>query len=182
MSTLTAFEGDASVKITLDDTAAGIGNIQVDVEVIPNPNIGDLRGVFFHIADESLLPGLSAAGPDITQQVFGPANSVIDLGGGNNLNGPGSPCGCDIGLEIGTAGIGMDDIQSTSFTLTHDMVALDLSQFTMQAVGARVASVGLPMGSRTDSAKLAGTFPVPEPSGLAMMTLGLLGCLRSRRK
>lgn len=180
--TLIPFTGQSSeVKLTFDDTTAGAGNIQVTVDVVPNPNIGDIRGVFLHILDESLLGGLSASGPDLMEDVFGPANSVINLGGGNNLqSGPSSPCPCDLGFEFGTPGIGSDDLQTTTFTLMHESVALDLSQFFGQLAGARLTSVGLPDSSREGSSKLG----IPEPTTLLLAATGLLGYLatRSRRR
>ncbi len=173
---LTPYTGDAEIFMKLDDMASGLGNIEVTVDVISNPYIGDLRGVFMHIQDESLISGLTLVGGiDITQSVFGPADGVSNLGGGNVINGSGNPCGCDMGFEIGTPGSGMDDIQSTVFVIGHDTVDLNVSHFTSQAVGARVSSVGLPGGPRTESSKLSGVF-VPEPSGICLIA-GMFGCL-----
>jgi hypothetical protein len=98
---------------------------------------------------------------------------VINLGGGSNLNGGGSPCFCDIGIEIGSPGIGKDDIQSVTFTLSHDSESLDISLFEDQDFGVRATSVGDAGGSRNRSSKLIGV--VPEPSTAILMLLGLAG-------
>src|SRR6185436_17065683 len=104
------------------------------------------------------------------------ANGVINLGHGSNLHGGGTPCPCDIGVEIGTPGIGKDDILSTTFLL-HGSVPLTLADFVDQLVGVRDTSAGPDPDSRGGSAKLAGAFPetlpVPEPNPGLLTGLGL---------
>ena len=181
-STLVEFTGtDASVTVTLDDMTDP-GNIVITLDVNVDPNTGDLRGFFLDISDDLLLSGLSITGSEVTQTQFS-ANSVINLGGGNNLNGGGSPCPCDIGVEIGLSGIGGgDDFQTTTFTLSHTSESLDLSMFLGENVGARLTSVGLPGGSRGGSSKLGGMVPVPEPSTAVMLSTGLVGFAMAQRK
>jgi hypothetical protein len=166
METISPFTGDsAQVKLTLDD-AVQAGKVQIKVDVIPNPNIGDIQGVWLDILNDSLLSGLSVvSGLDVTQAVFGPAGTVNNLGGGNNLNGGGTPAPFDMGFQIGTPGIGSDDIQTTTFFLMHASVALDVNQFVNQDVGVRLTSVGLPGSSRNGSSKLGGTFDDPPTGG-----------------
>lgn len=135
-------------------------------------NIGDLRGLFLNVTDESLLDGLTVSGSEITSSVFS-ANNVINLGGGSNLNGGGTPCPCDIGLEIGSPGIGKNDIQSVTFTLSHVSADLDVSLLQGESFGVRVTSVGDAGGSRNGSSKLVGI--VPEPTTAILMLLGLAG-------
>ena len=113
VGTADVFTGTSGIqaRVTIaDDQEAGVaaGELKFTVEAIDDPNvagdfIGDLRAVFFHILDESLLPGLTATGSDVTDQVFD-ANNVIDLGGDANLRPEGDPCPCDFGVEIGTMG------------------------------------------------------------------------------
>ncbi len=140
------------------------GALRFDVEVLGGGKIGDLRGLFLNIADESLLSGLSVEGDDVTDSAF-KANKVIDLGNGANMKG--ASRGFDLGVEFGKAGIGGgDDIRSTSFVLRHDSVALTNDLFEHQSLGLRLTSVGYEHGPRCDSLKIVAKVPElcdPEP-------------------
>jgi hypothetical protein len=167
--------GDLEVELTLSDDV-GDGKIRGSLEVIKGA--GDLRGLFLNIADSSLLSGLSVVGDDVTGFMTG---DVIDLGDGANLNGGGTPCECDIGIEFGSPGIGNDDIGFTEFSLSHETEALTLALFFEEWVGVRVMSVGDDYdSSREDSAKLRGV--VPEPGTASLLMLGLLGLGATRRR
>jgi hypothetical protein len=179
----------AQVQLTL--TQMNPNSVQFNLQVVANPNIGDLRGIFLNIANDSLLSGLTVTGEDITQTVLGPAGTVGNLGGGNNIN-PEGPF--DIGLSIGTSGIGSDDIQNTAFTISS-ATNLPVSLFTTQTdpinsggpnqllFGVRMTSVGLLGGARDGSSKLGIVtqfFPdphlpqsnVPEPGAMALLLAG----------
>ncbi|GMG84889.1 hypothetical protein LNKW23_41050 [Paralimibaculum aggregatum] len=151
------------------------GTLQVTVEVLENGgDIGDIRGLFFHVADESLLSGLVATGPDVgTTQFF--ANSVKNLGNGANMNGATS--GFDGGVEIGSQGQAGDDIQFTQFVLSHSSQTLSLDLLTGQEFGLRTTSVGPDGGAREDSLKLIGTESPdgPAPVDTATITVTVIG-------
>ena len=177
---LDPFTGDPSgVLVTLDDTAAGAGNIQITVEV--SVGVGDIRGVLFDVTDDVPLEGLMVGGANVTDVRL---IDVIDLGGGANLQGGGSPCHCDVGVEIGRPGLrgGSDDFSSTTIVLTHEALDLDLSIFDDQAFGVRLMGTGPNEFDREGSSKLGGIVVVPEPSTVALLATGLAGlAVRQRR-
>jgi hypothetical protein len=157
--------GDTQAEITLVEQADG--SIQVTVTAVADPDtgyIGDLRGVFFHIADESLISTLSITGANVTDSQFA-ANSVINLGGGATLEP--SP-GFDFGVEIGVSGIGgnpPDDFRTTTFKIANSTPRpLTLADFadanaSGSDIGVRMTSVGIEGGDRSDSSKLSGEIP-----------------------
>jgi hypothetical protein len=173
VTTLSDFDGALEIRVTLDDEGAGPGEIQVTVEVISGE--ADLRGVFLNVADDSLLPGMSAAGADVSEAVFA-ASSVIDLGQGANVNG-GGPCPCDLGVELGTPGMEKDDIQLTSFVLSHESEDLGIGLFEGQTVMVRATSVGDEL-AREDSVKMAAVVPEPAATALVGSALALLAVRR----
>ena len=171
----TPFTGsDTSVLILLEDgTGADTGNIKVTLTV--NEGLADLRGFFITFDDDSLITGLQVVGDDVTAFDFD-SDGIIDMGQGNNLHGGGSPCPCDIGVTIGTPGIGKDDIFTTSFFLKANQ-PLALESFAGESIGVRVTSVG-DEKSREGSAKLKveipdPLIPVPEPASGALLALGI---------
>jgi hypothetical protein len=154
------------VKVSFKD----LGNsIQVDLNVLPETdtgNIADLRGFFFDVANESLLPGLSFTGSDITDSQKN-ANSVINLGGGANLSGGGN-YKFDAAVELGGSGIGGNDIRSTSFIIAHTSADLSIEEFTAGYIGVRATSTGAEGSGRGGSSKtkknLVGVIPDTEPT------------------
>jgi len=155
---------NTKVTITLDDQAAGEGKIQFTVKTAADsPTVGDLRGIFFNIANDALLSGLQFNGKDITTTVKSAGN--VSSVGSANLNGDGNTHVFDIGVEIGQNGLkgGKDDFQSTTFVLSHASQALDLSLFAQQSFGVRMTSVGTG-NNREGSSKLVGTSPLPPVS------------------
>lgn len=115
---VSSFTGDtASGKLILEETAAGI-NVTVQ-DVTP---MADIRGVFFNLADDSLLSGLQISGSNVTNSAFGLSGSI-------SQDATVTPRSFEGNVEIGTSGIGADDINTTSFTLSHESETLTLDQF-----------------------------------------------------
>ncbi len=135
--------------------------------------VGDLRGLFFDIADELLIGTLSASGSGLIGFEQGD-DTINDLGGGANMNGLlGDAGGYDVGIEIGASGIRTnDDIGTFTFTLDSNLRDLTLADCSGVSFGARVTSVGLDSNldgsfatSRTLSSKTGEvTFAVISPT------------------
>lgn len=134
---------DATASVTLEEVAEGI---KVTVGGFNTP--ADLRGVFFNLADPSLLAGLLVDGAEVTGSAFG--------SGGVSLDANVTPASFQGGVEIGTSDIDMDDIGMTMFTLSHADTQLTLDQFLGQEFGVRLTSVG---ENRDGSSKLQGIAP-----------------------
>jgi hypothetical protein len=154
-------EGDIATQITLTELADG--SIRVDVAEVPGDIIGDLRGVFFDINDESKLSGMTVTGADVGASVFD-ANSVKSVANGSNIKGEvlNTYGAFDGGVEIGTSGIGKDDVRETSFVLSSASGPLTLEDFTGADFALRYTSVGSETGGgacgdgRGDSLKIGG--------------------------
>lgn len=151
-------EGDVNVEITITDL--GDGSLQFDVAVLDDTgSIGDLNGLFFDMLDPSLLDGMIATGDDITNQDYAEGD-VDNLGGGVNVRGElTADGGFDAGIRFGTSGMSKDDIQETSFVLSHESEELVLEDMMGMDFGVRLTSVGEEGGEREDSLKLGGTAP-----------------------
>ncbi len=155
-----------SMSFLINDASTEVGGPQVRVTITEGSNgqllfsvtqdgavIGDLRGLFFDLADKALVGSLrtSTANTGFSQGL----DKIKDLGEGVNMNGlTGSGKGYDAGIKIGTAGIGKDDIRNYDFSLTSTVRALTLDDFANVDFAARLTSVGTLGGSRNDSSKL----------------------------
>jgi hypothetical protein len=167
-----------NLRVTFDDAVVPDGIIGT-VEILPDatdPDMGDIRAVYFDLVGlpAGLTPGEVAAaiaGPDVT--ATGTNTQGFEFGGGAAIN----PLGpYTIGIEIGTEGIGADDILTTSFLIDNLLIDPDLTLANIGAVGVRVQSIGAPGSGRGGSGKFEdggdGTV-IPEPSTYAMLASGL---------
>ncbi len=142
--------GYPNVWVTISENGDGTLAFNVTQE---GGVVGDLRGLFFDVADESLLNSL-VVNADSNDVRIG-NDSITNLGGGSNMNGlTGSDRGYDVGIEVGTSGIAKDDIQSYEFTLSSSSRDLTLQDFANVDFGVRLTSVGTVDGSREDSSKI----------------------------
>ena len=163
-------EGDVDTRITITETEEG--ELRFDVEVLGSGLIGDLRGLFFDLKEPDSgapldLSTVTAEGltddDRVTDSDFAEA-AVDDLGHGATMKGKvAKQLGkFDGGVEFGTAGIGKDDVQQSSFLLSSLAGPLTLDMLDLADFGLRYTSVGDEGGRRNDSLKIAG-----QSSGVA---------------
>ncbi|MDG1736923.1 MAG: hypothetical protein P8L68_12735 [Paracoccaceae bacterium] len=168
--------GDVNVEVTMLELDNG--DMQVDLEVLGDTGqIGDLRGFFFALNDDTLADDIDVVGDDVTRSKFDD-DKVDKLGRDVKL-----PKDIkdffgkfDGGVEIGSKGLeeghhdddddddedGYDDIRFTSFTLSHDSEALTHEDFEGQPVVINIDSVGEEGGDRDDDAVIMGAVSWEE--------------------
>jgi|GEM_PF-671031 len=130
--------GEPDVLVHMEEQEDGSILVRLDVGEGGLP--GDIRGLFFDVADAALLSHLSFTGADITGFQIGD-EKVIDLGRGNNMHGNGrGPF--DVGIAFGTPGVGHDDVNGTSFVIHADDGSLTLDDLALVDFGVRTTSVG----------------------------------------
>lgn len=164
MSTLTfTLYGDVNVRIVVSELTDG--TLQFDLSVLDDSgSIGDLNAVYFDLADESVTSGLSVSGDDVTGMAFKQDGVTKVDGGYTNINGEvvNELGKFDAGVQLGTSGIGTDDIRESSFILSHSSMDLTLDMLLSQDFALRLTSVGAEDGPRDDSTKIGGEAP-PDP-------------------
>lgn len=176
----------ATMTFLINDSSTGGNTPVVQVTITENLDgtltftltqlagyVGDLRGLFFDVADESLIGSLTAAGIGLTELQQG-NDTITNLGGGANMSGLlGDAGGYDVGVEIGSSGLHTtDDIRKFTFRLDSTLRDLTLADFSSMSFGARVTSVGLDSNldgsfetSRSGSSKTGEvTFAVISPT------------------
>jgi hypothetical protein len=155
--------GDVTLNVTISELLDG--TLRFDLAVDTDTGmIGDLNGLFFDLSDATLLDGLTITGDDVTGVIYD-ENSVTKVDNYNNLNGEivKEAGRFDAGVQFGTQGIAQDDIQQTSFVLSHDSQSLSLDLFLAMDFGARLTSTGEIDGARDGSVKLGGKAPEEPP-------------------
>lgn len=158
LDTQTGSDAMAPATVTITEMEDGSLSFTITNEGDGDNLIGDLRGLFFDVADDALLGTLNVVGDDVTE--VDQSGSVSNLGGGSTSNGvPDSPY--EIGIEIGTSGQAGDDIQTTTFTLSSALRDLTLDDIALESFTVRQTSVGDVDGSRDASDKLYGDAPYP---------------------
>ena len=166
METLYFEISDTSVKVGVTVTETSTGALQFEVVVLEDTGIiGDLNGLFFDLADDSIAENLSLSGEDMTGEKID-ANSVTKIASFTNMNGEiiKEDGKYDVGIQFGTSGIANDDIQSTTFYLsTTDGTVLTIADIFGQDFGVRLTSVGEIDGAREDSVKISGSADPVDP-------------------
>jgi hypothetical protein len=167
--------GSPTVKFLVEQLTDG--TLRVTASVFDNDgnkvkDTADLRGIFFHIAgidnntaDDAWVKKLTVTGVGSSAAYINgialDGDGVEDVPGSSNsdnMNGrPLTPY--DVGIGIGTSGIGTDDVKSVTFILDHATDDLTLEHLAKQGFGARLTSVGAEGGNRNDSLKLWGMAP-----------------------
>jgi Bacterial Ig domain len=135
------------------------GSIQFTVDVLGN---ADLRGLFFHLADETKLAGLAVTDVDgnpnpLITNFVAQEDSVINLGQGAEMSGAASPF--DVGIRWGSPGgsPGSPDYINfpVEFILSNTADDISLDDIAHQLFGARLDGVKGP------AAKITTTSPAP---------------------
>ena len=147
-------EGEIDTEFTL--TEQEDGTLLVEVKQLAGDTVGDLRGLFFDIADETLLNGMSIVGDEITCVKID-ADGVARVTRGVNIKGEvlNEFGKFDIGVAIGESGL-TDDIREVSFVLSSTSGPIEVEDFENMDVAVRYQSVGEEGGCRDDSLKIGG--------------------------
>lgn len=101
----------------------------------------DIRGLFFDVTDASILSNLVVTGSQVTGSLF-KDEGVTNLGNGVTMEGA-QVSAFDAGVSFGTAGIGQNNVLSTSFVLSsNNGTPLTLDLLSNVDFGVRLNSVG----------------------------------------
>lgn len=163
---------NAEVDFLIQDTTGGV-KITATVDPSSTGNTGDFGGVWFNLADQSLINNLTIQ--EITGDItaIDQSGSVNKVGSNNNnLNGGGSPAPLDVGIAFGSPGASGGIVSSVMFNVLGSGLSAD--DFAGQTFAARLQTVGAPPNGGNGSSKLAGPAglgaAVPEP--LTMLGVG----------
>ena len=165
--------GAGSFTFTLEQIGSGAGGAWQTGDLK-----GELRGLFFDVDGNASGLSLTNIILDEGRSYSGLTGAVTTGGAGQNdvtgftktnsdvnMNGAGLPSdgGYDVGVAIGTSGVGAkgDDVQGVTFTLTG-LSGITLEDLANQDFGIRMMSIGVVdaneafIGSRDGSAKIVG--------------------------
>lgn len=161
MSSMTFVINDDSIgarkpqaQVTISENDDGTLRFDIVQFAAAGAHLGDLRGFFFDIGDESLIGTLSVSDADELTSFEQRSDAVRSLGHGADMRGllgtgntvsdPDNNRGYDVGLEIGTGWRGRrgDDVREFHFTLGSPDRALTLDDFANVDFGIRVRSIG----------------------------------------
>ncbi|TDK49701.1 VCBS domain-containing protein [Antarcticimicrobium luteum] len=163
-------DGDVDTQVTVTEVADG--TLRFDLNVLGAGLIGDLRGLFFDLADPDGAPTLNLSTLSIEGEtlVDGHISNPSKLVGntkfeeaavdtvGRDANMKGKILHdygrYDAGIEFGMPGMAKDDIQAVSFTLSSSAGDLSLDMLDLTDFGLRYTSVGEEDGPRDDSLKI----------------------------
>lgn len=149
---------DPKVTVRVREVTAGRQTaLQFDVAVTGKTKTADLRGVFFTVANAARLGGLEISGSHVSEFKTDKDGKLTKVN--NDVTMAGTHKTFNIGVEIGSQGMGKDDIQTTSFTVKAKEGNLGLDFVMLQDFGIRLTSVGTKGGNRGDSLKLTGASP-----------------------
>jgi hypothetical protein len=139
-------------------------------ELVGQASLVDIRGLFFDVADASLLPNLAVSGADITGSPVFQDEGVYKLSPAVNMNGTGAQP-FDAGIAFGTVGVGRDQIQVTSFVLrTTDGSPLKLDSFAHVDFG---VDLGAKSGKSVVTSPAAPDAHDDNPSALEDVTTSM---------
>ncbi|WP_342075515.1 hypothetical protein [Yoonia sp. SS1-5] len=153
------FELTDLVGVIVTVTELEDGSLQFALKVDESlGTIGDLNALYFDLADETLIDGLTVTGVDVTGEKFA-EDKVTKIDSFTNINGEvvNEYGKFDAGIQLGTSGMAKDDIQETTFILSHNTEALTLDDIMSQDFAVRLTSVGEIDGARDGSLKIGGT-------------------------
>lgn len=154
---------DPKVSVTVREVTAGRNTaLQFDVAVTGKTKTADLRGVFFTVAKPSRAEDLEITGRHVGEYATDEDGLTKVT---NDVTMAGTHKTFNVGVEIGSQGIGKDDIQSTTFVVAAEGSNLGLDFVMLQDFGIRLTSVGDVGGKRGDSLKLTGSSPKAGSDG-----------------
>ena len=130
---------DEGVVATITVTEIENGDLRFDIDLAPKKSdeVADLQRLSFNVVTDGLLPGLAATGSNVS--------SNPDFDGGGPFE-----------AEIRFFG---QDLEQTSFVLSHDSQDLTLDLISQQSFGLR-GKVREDDDDDTDKLRMSGTAPV----------------------